>query len=69
MDLQKKSMYSEMASELRYALDRGNGNKKPTRKALCRRQGQRSSLSIVSEESKYAACNKYRHFVGKAPLT
>lgn len=65
----QKSMCSEMASELRYALDCGNGNKKPSRKALCRRQGQHSSLSIVSEEGKYATCNKYRHFVGKAPLT
>lgn len=62
-------MCSGMASELRYALDCGNGNKKPSRKALCRRQGQHSSLSIVSEEGKYAACNKYRYFVGKAPLT
>ncbi|KAH0956264.1 hypothetical protein HN011_005188 [Eciton burchellii] len=68
MDSQKKSVCSEMASELRYALDCGNGNKKPSRKALCRRQRQHSSLSIVSEEDKYA-CNKYRHFVGKAPLT
>ncbi|XP_011872466.1 PREDICTED: glutamate receptor ionotropic, kainate 2-like [Vollenhovia emeryi] len=66
---ERKSVYSEMASELRYALDCGNGNKKPSRKALCRRHGQHSSLSIVSEEGKYAACNKYRHFVGKAPLT
>ncbi|XP_011691570.1 PREDICTED: glutamate receptor ionotropic, kainate 2-like [Wasmannia auropunctata] len=64
----KSSVCSEMASELRYALDCGNGNKKPS-KALCRRQGQHSSLSIVSEEGKYGACNKYRHFVGKAPLT
>ncbi|XP_025075428.1 uncharacterized protein LOC112552973 [Pogonomyrmex barbatus] len=69
MDSQEQSVCSEMASELRYALDCGNGNKKPSKKAFCRRQGQHSSLSIVSEEGKYAACNKYRHFVGKAPLT
>ncbi|XP_050461364.1 glutamate receptor ionotropic, kainate 2 isoform X3 [Cataglyphis hispanica] len=66
---ERKSVCSEMASELRYALDCGNGNKKPSRKVLCRRQRQHSSLSIVSEEGRYAACNKYRHFIGKAPLT
>lgn len=65
----QKSVCSEMASELRYALDCGNGTKKPAKKTLCRRERQQSNLSIVSEEGKYPACNKYRHFVGKAPLT
>ena len=68
----QKSVCSEMASELRYALDCGNCEaKKSERKTVsCRREWERSSLSIVSEEEgRYPACNKYRHFVGKAPLT
>ncbi|XP_076549026.1 kainate-type ionotropic glutamate receptor subunit 1D isoform X4 [Osmia lignaria lignaria] len=65
----QKSVCSEMASELRYALDCGNGTKKPVKKTLCQRERQQSNLSIVSEEGRYPECNKYRHFVGKAPLT
>lgn len=65
----QKSMCSEMASELRYALDCGNGTKKSAKKTLCSRERQESNLSIVSEEGRYPVCNKYRHFVGKAPLT
>ncbi|KAK9303594.1 hypothetical protein QLX08_004757 [Tetragonisca angustula] len=68
----QKSVCSGMASELRYALDCGNGRaKKPAGRTLsCRRERERSNLSIVSEEEgRYPACNKYRHFVGKAPLT
>ncbi|KAI4485876.1 hypothetical protein M0804_006365 [Polistes exclamans] len=63
-----KSMCSEMATELRFALDCGNGNKKISKKT--QRQRQRSNLSILSEEEGgYAACSRYTHFVGKAPLT
>ncbi|KAI4498717.1 hypothetical protein M0802_006184 [Mischocyttarus mexicanus] len=64
---ERKSMCSEMATELRFALDCGNGNKKISKKT--QRQRQRSNLSILSEEEGYAACSRYTHFVGKAPLT
>ncbi|XP_076667715.1 kainate-type ionotropic glutamate receptor subunit 1D isoform X9 [Andrena cerasifolii] len=68
---ERKSVCSEMASELRYALDCGNGTKKPVKKTktLVRRERQQSNVSIVSEEGRYPVCNKYRDFVGKAPLT
>ncbi|XP_047363584.1 glutamate receptor ionotropic, kainate 2 isoform X12 [Vespa velutina] len=64
---ERKSMCYEMANELRFALDCGNGNKKVSKKL--QHQRQRSNLSILSEEEFYIACNRYTHFVGKAPLT
>ncbi|KAL2747620.1 hypothetical protein V1477_004312 [Vespula maculifrons] len=64
---ERKSMCYEMANELRFALDCGNGNKKISKKS--QHQRQRSNLSILSEEEGYAACSRYTHFVGKAPFT
>ncbi|XP_043279379.1 glutamate receptor ionotropic, kainate 2 isoform X2 [Venturia canescens] len=67
----KKSLRTEMTSEMRYGLDDVEENEKSTTKMMeCRRQKkQDNSLSIVSESGQAPGYTKYRHFIGKAPLT
>ncbi|XP_024943087.1 glutamate receptor ionotropic, kainate 2 isoform X6 [Cephus cinctus] len=65
----EKSLCSEMASELRYALDCGNGSQKPTKNGLRDCQRRHSNVPTVSEQGSYPVCKKYTHFIGKPPLT
>ncbi|XP_012273725.1 glutamate receptor ionotropic, kainate 2 isoform X1 [Orussus abietinus] len=66
---ERTSLCTEMVSELRHALDCGNGNKKPSKNALRHRRRQPSDLSIVSDEGDHPLYAMYAHFIGKPPLT
>ncbi|XP_044006778.1 glutamate receptor ionotropic, kainate 2 isoform X4 [Aphidius gifuensis] len=65
----KASLRSEIPSELRYSRDNIDGIEKSTRTNSCHRQKQQSNLSIVSEVGEAPGYTKYRHFIGKPPLT
>nr|QHN69189.1 ionotropic receptor 8 [Sirex nitobei] len=65
---ERKSLCSEMASELLYALDCGNGSRKPSKRILHIHQRQRSNVSVVPEDA-YQVYSRYTHFIGKTPFT